>query len=134
MRHEQLTEGRFVAVVDMIRRTGALQFQIRHDEPDLLDPGQVVWIALAQHNVRGGMPQPVDAPGVLVWSVGAGLSPLAAVHALAERLIDGGTCAHCGRPSSFDPSDDPMSMPGVCTTSYDPELRVCRRECAADTR
>lgn len=129
----RMNEARFLAAVDMARRTGAVEFQIRYDEEQL----PVVWVAVTCHIVNGsGMPQPSGTKGTRVWSAGCGLVPLDAVHQLCEKLIDGGMCFHCKRPSGFDPNETHQLTSSAgdpfCWTAWDPELKTYRRGCRGD--
>jgi hypothetical protein len=110
-------DPRFIAAVDMIRRTGASEIQIRFQD----DEEPVVWFVVARYERDGEKRSEVDA---------AIEHPLPAILRLCERLIDGGKCVHCNRPTSFDTNfgnsflDDLM-----CWYSYDPELKTFRRGC-----
>lgn len=107
-------EPKLVAAVDMIRRTGSRNFQLRfHD-----DEQPVVWIAVAIYDDTHA-----DAA--------ASLDPVRAVLRLCEQLIDGAKCVHCDRPTGFDPDSlDTMPLNAlVCWYQYDPELQTFRRGC-----
>lgn len=107
-------EERFLAGVEMVRRTGSSQFQLRWSD----DETPVVWFAVAVY--------PDER-----WDVGAARDPWRAVARLLETLIDGGVCTHCARPTGFDP-DTLDTMPlneAVCWYQYDPELKTFRRGC-----
>lgn len=124
---EHELDPRFVAAVDMVRRTGSVQFQIRYQD----DEEPTVWIATAQHRVDlQGRPIGNTGVGRSAWTVEAGLTGLAAVLRLCERLIDGGQCAHCGKPSAFDDGHEGSFLePVFCWTQWDPELETYRRGC-----
>ena len=106
-------DPRFLATVDLIRRTGAKEFQIRYSD----DEAPMIWLAAA--GFRGH------------WEAAAALNPVTAVWRLAETLMDGGQCRHCNRPTGV--SDDwTGSMPLeriICWYRYDPELKKFRRSC-----
>lgn len=105
-------DPRMVAAIDMLRRTGANEVQIRYSD----DEHPVVWIAVAQW--RGH------------WEAGAGMHPSHALFALCAEVIDGGTCKHCKRPTGFDSSFGQMPLDKVvCWYQYDPELKTFRRGC-----
>jgi len=126
--------GRYLALIDLIGRTGASDYRIEYTDPD---NGVVMWIAIAQHHQRNGKPIP---------SAGAGATPLQATHVLAELLIDDGTCTHCGRATVLE---DFCSKVGdrvgftalvsgdvevqFCWYQFDPELRTYRRSCEGET-
>lgn len=115
-------DPRFIAGVDMVRRTGSDQFQMRWDD----EQEPVIWVAVSRHRVG-------NAP---VYTAGAHVDPVRAVLQLCETLIDGGECAHCHRPSLFDMDDGPWERELsalVCVTQYDPELKTYRRDCEGDT-
>ena len=108
-------DPRFPAAVDMIGRTGAENVQIRYSD----DETPMVWFVVASY--PGGR-----------WEVDAGDHPVTAILRLCERLIDGGTCAHCRKPSAFDPSrsfDGAFADQHLCWQQWDPELGRCRRGC-----
>jgi hypothetical protein len=111
-------DPRLAAAVALIGRTGADSFQLRFND----DEAPVVWIAVAEYSSLGH------------HETDASLDPVRAVLRLAERLVDGGQCMHCRRPSGLDP-DSVETMPLdtlVCWYQYDPELRTFRRGCEGD--
>lgn len=113
---ELLDDARFLATIDLIRRTGATEFQIRYHD----DEQPVVWMAVA--GTKDG------------WEVDAALNPLKAVWRLVERLVDGGMCRHCSRPAGVsDNWESGMPLSDViCWYIYDPELKTFRRSCEGD--
>lgn len=123
-------DPRFAAALDLVRRTGATEVQIRYQD----DEQPVVWLAVARHKMLAGRPVRDTHPdGELYWSAAAGMAPYAAVMALCETLVDGGTCIHCHRPTGF--TEDYQSMPladHFCWYQYDPELKKFRRSCEGD--
>lgn len=125
---DALHAPQFLAALDMVRRTGALEVQIRWSD----DEEPTVWFVTARHNVGPDRhPRPPDEPGVRSWSVGAALHPYAAAIKLLEELMDGGTCAHCNRPSGVT-EDFAGGMPfdtAICWYRFDPELATFRRGC-----
>lgn len=126
-------DDRFLAAVDLVRRTGASDFQIRYQ--DELEP--TVWIAVAGHYVLHGQPVTVDTPGrEQAWTTSSSLDPGRAVVALAATLLDGGSCVHCDRPSALEPYDLGTQLLDelVCWTQYDPELKTYRRGCEGSDR
>jgi hypothetical protein len=105
-------DERFMAAVDLLRRTGADGFQFRFCDEE--EP--VVWMALAEWEGH--------------WEVGASMHPTQALFRLCDQVIDGGKCQHCARPTAFTP--DITTMPGnemVCWYQWDPELKTFRRGC-----
>lgn len=112
-------EQRLMAAVDMLRRCGAREVQVRFQD----DEQPVVW------NVVGRFVLTTQG-AVEAWEVGAGFSPWGAAEALLERVIDGGRCVHCGKPAGFTTEwgDQPLAD-AVCWTKWDPELATYRRSC-----
>ena len=123
-----------LAVIELLRRTGAKSIDFRWSESvDDDDDGPMVWMALATYPGRAGA-QIADPPGPRYrYEVDAALLPGEALLRLAERLIDGGECTHCHRPTVFDP-DAVNAGRGMldamgCVYRFDPELAVYRRSC-----
>lgn len=118
----------FLAAVDAIAHTGAKNFEIRWCEEQ--DP--TVWFALSTH-ISGGQER---------QSIYAGFNPTEATIGLAEKLIDGGVCAHCLKMTIFEPD---WTAPMIrnfkigdidvyhCTYQYDPEMKKFRRSCEGET-
>lgn len=111
---------RVLACVQLLERTGAVSFSLRYQD----DEQPVVWIAQVEYS-RDGRP---------VFEVDAGWSPSSAVERLAERLIDGGMCTHCRRPTGLQLEFDERSPAAklICWYVYDPELSTFRRSCEGD--
>jgi hypothetical protein len=103
-----------IAAVDLIRRTGAEQVQIRYDDAE--EP--VVWFAVAVY-VQGR------------FDAAAAPEPVGATLRLAEQLVDGGQCTHCGKPTGLEPSSlETMPLDElICWYQYDPETEKFRRGC-----
>lgn len=112
-----IDQDRFHAGINLIRRTGAIGFQVRVSDEE--EP--TVWMAIAKY---------IDGRA----EVDASLDPLRAVLRLCERLCDGGMCNHCKRPCGLEPdSIDTMPMNNeICWYQYDPELKTFRRGCEGD--
>lgn len=124
-----LDDPKLVAAVDMLRRTGSAEVQIRWSD----DEQPVVWFAVALYRMAGRRPQP-DGP-VNAWETAAGRTPTEALLRLCERTIDGGACAHCAKPAMFyaDLDDNPTPLDAAfCITSWDPELTTFRRSCEGE--
>ena len=126
-----MDDAKFIAGMDLVRRTGAQQFSIRWDEPT--DDLPVAWCALARWRLNSeGRPVPPGVPfaGMAV-KVGAGLDPVVAVLDLAAKAIDGGECVHCGKPTGLEERFDAPDLFGeiVCWYQWDPELSTFRRSC-----
>lgn len=114
-------QDRLKAGVDLIGRTGATSFQIRFQD----DEEPVVWIAVAEHRLKGQETH---------YEVDASVDPVHAVVRLCERLVDGGLCNHCGRPAGMEPyylGRMPLGE-NFCWYQYDPELKTYRRACEGD--
>lgn len=121
------TDPRFMAVVDMVRRTGCAEFQLRYSD----DKVPTVWMAVARYR-RGPDGRPRATGPVDTFDAGAGPDPYTAVCRLLDQVVDGGTCVHCGRPTGF--SDDPEHLPlgdVVCWYQFDPSTAKIVRGCAA---
>ncbi len=121
-----------IAALDAIRRTGAEGIEIRYSDPsEDGDDGPVVWMAVAKYAAPIGG-RIADPPGPTHrYEVDAAMNPSTAVLRLAERLIDGGECRHCHRPTVFDA--DPFGAGALdvlgCVYRFDPELNSYRRSC-----
>lgn len=109
-------DPRFTAAIDLIRRSGSKEFQIRYDDEQ--DP--IVWVAVGKW-------------GDAFESAGA-MNPLRAVLRLLELAMDGGTCAYCTRPTAVtDDWRSPTLMDETfCWWVYDPETEKFRRGCEGD--
>lgn len=124
--NDHTLDPKFIAGVELIQRTGAKDFRVGWSDED--DGPPTVWYAVATYKRPAGTPR---------WTPGeaaAALDPVRAVLRLCEQLIDGGTCAHCHRPTIFDdnptdtPIDDLLDAMG-CVYAWDPELKTFRRGC-----
>lgn len=119
-------DPRFVAGVALIGRTGASEFQIRYDDEQV----PVIWVALAGYKSTDESLPP--APGMR-YECDASVDPVRAVLRLCERLIDGGECQHCHRPTIFVPDTDTSLLDQMgCVYAWDPELATFRRGCEGD--
>lgn len=116
--HEGKPEALLAAAVLLIGRAGARNFQLRYSD----DPEPVVWVADCE--LRDGGREACGA-----------LTPARAALRLCEEVFDGGTCAHCGRPSGVT-DDWRAGMPMadlVCWYVFDPEVQQFRRSCEGET-
>lgn len=112
---EMSGDPKLLAAVDLLGRTGASSFGVRYSD----DAQPVVWIAVVEYG--GG-----------TWEAATGHDPGEATLRLAERIIDGGNCAHCHRPTALAlEHDETFPIPGhdCCWYAYDPELETFRRSC-----
>ena len=118
MRKAQLDDERFLAALDLTRRTGATGIQIRYSD----DEQPVIWFVVVEYPDNK-------------FEVDASLDPVRAALRLCERLVDGGQCTHCHRPTGLEP-DSIETMPlnqTFCWYQYDPELKKFMRGCEGDT-
>jgi hypothetical protein len=124
------TDPKLLAATDMLWRTGSAEVQIRYSD----DEQPVVWFAVARYRIgKDGLPKPTGP--INSWETAAGRNPTDALLRLCERVMDGGTCAHCAKPSMFydDLDDNPTPLDAAfCITSFDPELATFRRSCEGD--
>lgn len=127
----EVRDPKMVAAIDLLRRTGAADTQIRYSD----DGDPTVWLAVVRHRV-GTAGVPVATGYINSWEAAAGHTPVEALLRLCERVIDGGHCAHCQRPTMFHADLDDAPLPGVdvlfCAYEWDPELATFRRGCEGD--
>src|SRR5688500_16055639 len=108
-------DPRFGAVVDMVRRTGCREFQLRYSD----DTEPTVWMTIARYH-RGKDGRPKANGDLNAFDAGAGPDPFTAVCRLLDQLVDGGTCVHCGRPTGFSADPDHLPLGNlVCWYQYD---------------
>jgi hypothetical protein len=109
---------RLTAAIDLLGRTGARSFQLRYHD----DEKPVVWLAVAAYERDRRELHETDAA----------LTPLLAVERLLERLVDGGVCIHCGRPTAIETVADPgiVAEELLCWYRYDRRAQTYGRSCA----
>lgn len=113
---DEKPDPRLTAAIDMLRRTGMVEFQLRYSD----DEQPVVWMAVGSWSRKGGTY--IEAAG--------SVRPEVAVFRLCEIMMDGGTCTHCKRPSGFSEHFEEMPLDTMlCWYQYDPEREVFRRGC-----
>lgn len=117
MSDPHLLDPKFIAGVELLRRTGAMTFRCGYTDTSDGDP--VIWHA--------------TCTWISQREADAALNPVEAVMRLCERVIDGGMCTHCKKSTIFihdviDPGPMLESL-GGCIYAWDPELRVFRRGC-----
>jgi hypothetical protein len=124
-------DPRFIAGIDLLRRTGAQQVQVRYSD----DEQPIVWMVVVGYTHQADHERrmtPLDKP---VYEAAAAMNPWNAAVRLCERMIDGGSCIHCKRPAGV--SDDwQHNMPlasHICWYVYDPEKETFRRSCEGET-
>jgi len=135
--HRDAADPRFLGAVDLLRRSGASGFQIRYSD----DQQPVVWIAVSSYNaeslarIRRAAGRHVEGESEH-HAVAAGLTPLRAVFQLCEDLIDGGHCAHCGKPTAFLADTRPPGpvMDPFCCYQWNPQSKAFRRACQDKAR
>lgn len=113
---ERENDPRLTAGVDLVRRCGAKEIDIRFCE----ETTPVVWMAVATFSRQR-------------WEVAAGHDPLDAVLRLCDQLLDGGECKHCHRITGCVWDVQPMPLSdAVCWYQWDPELKTFRRGCEGE--
>jgi hypothetical protein len=90
-----MDDPKLIAVAHMVGATGAKQFQIRYSD----DEQPVVWMAVATYAGDG-------------VQVAAAITPEVAAWELAEKLLDGGKCNLCGKPTMLLDDQRPALPPG----------------------
>jgi hypothetical protein len=87
-------EERVLAATLLVGHTGAVAFEFGYANDSAVKVQDAEWYASAQY--RGarvfveGYPHPADA-----------------AEALARRLVEGGTCTHCGKTTTMSPQANP---------------------------
>jgi hypothetical protein len=113
------------ACIDMAQRCGAREWQIRYSD----DSEPVLWLAYCLCRTE-------DSPQ-MVAQVAGGMSAEDAAFRLCERLVDGGLCTHCGKPSGLlevedtGPLTDVLSR-AICWYRYSAPMKRFRPACRAD--
>ena len=111
---------KMTAGIDLIQRTGAADCRIGFTDPDDGEP--TVWYACCTYPDGNS-----EAAGAL--------DPENAVLRLCERLVDGGQCVHCHKPTVFEENFedvgfyDLVASDTFCVYGWDPELNTFRRGC-----
>lgn len=126
--YESYRDPRYLAAVDLVRRTGARKIQIRYDKEQ--DP--IVWVAVAEFSIIDG--QLSNTGEINAHQAGGGLDPLSAIFALCRACLDRkGTCILCGRNTMFDETFAAHPLEEFyCWRQWDPEMKVFRRSCEGD--
>ena len=97
-----MNEQLLTACVDLFGHTGAKGCQVRYSD----DEEPTVWFVVADY-------------GEGRWETAAALTADVAAWRLAERLIDGGHCMHCGRPTALLNDEGPLAWAGLgCEYRY----------------
>lgn len=122
--HEAQMDPRFLPAVDVVKRTGAREFQMRWSD----DEHPTVWIATAGYSSIDGTPRSTGK--INAWKIGAGLDPLRALFALCDSVVDGATCAHCGRPAGFiAATQETIGDRVICWWLWDAETNRYVQQC-----
>lgn len=127
-------DPRFMAGLDLLRRTGIREFSIRYSD----DEQPTVWMVVGTWRFgerSDGNVGPVATGGELRSDCGGGMTPLSALMRLLDQTIDGGTCMHCRKPTGVV-DDFTQTMPlgnHICWYQFDPELVTFRRGCEGET-
>jgi hypothetical protein len=121
-------DPRFTAALDLVRRNGAREIQLRFDD----EQKPIVWVAVAGFSIIDGIP--AGRGKINAHQAGGGLDPLTALFSLCRACLDRhGLCVHCGRNTMFDESFSPQPFEAVyCWYKWDPEMKVFRRSCEGD--
>jgi hypothetical protein len=120
------TDPKTLAAMDMLRRTGAAEVQVRYSD----DEQPTVWLAVSRYRLGGdGRPKPTGP--INGSEVAAGRNPTEALLRLCERVMDGGSAP---LRQALDVLRRPRRQPhpldaAFCITSWDPELSTFRRSC-----
>lgn len=131
MTDQTFDDARMIAGVRMLERTGARSFRVGYSDED--DGPPTVWYAVATWRI-GTDGRPLANGGRERHEAAAALDPVTATLRLCERVIDGGQCTHCGRPTIFVTDTDTSVLDALgCVYAWDPELATFRRDCEGST-
>ena len=119
---------KLTACVELLRRTGTREVQIRYQD----DEQPVVWMVVARWQTEKG--RPVASGGKPLWECAAAMSPIEAAFRLCEIALDGGQCQKCHRPTGVTLDDVLMPLDKVvCWWQYDAERGAFKRGCGEQT-
>lgn len=120
-----LKDPRYIAAIDLVRRNGAREIQLRYDD----EQKPIVWVAVAGFSIINGRPS--DRGKINAHQAGGGLDPLTAIFALCHACLDRrGVCVHCSRNTMFDETFEPQPLEDFyCWYQWDPEMKTFRRGC-----
>jgi len=109
-------DPKFLAGIDLLKRTGMTGCRIAHSAEEEGDP--VIW------HVTGTW-------GKATHECCAAMHPVEALMRLCEQVIDGGICSHCTKQTIFvhDTFEVGYLQKVGCVYAFDPELRTFRRGC-----
>lgn len=119
---------KLTACIELLRRTGAREVQIRYQD----DEQPVVWMVVARWQVENG--RPVASGGEPSWECAASINPILAAFRLCEATLGGGRCQKCHRPTGVTLDDVLMPLDSVvCWWQYDSERGQFGRGCDEQT-
>lgn len=120
-----IKDPRYTAAIDLVRRNGAREIQIRYDD----EQKPIVYVAVAGFSIING--RPAGRGKVNGYQAGGALDPLGAIFALCRACLDRvGRCTHCGKSTMFDETFDEQPLEDFyCWYQWDPELKTFRRGC-----
>jgi hypothetical protein len=122
-------DPRLPAAVDLLRRTGAREVQIRYSD----DKEPTVWLVVVKWGVDSETGKPIpeaEGDGEFRHDAAAAMTPLAAAFRLCERVLAGSYCVYCNRPAMFSgESLVPVVAAGTCWYLWDGERKAFRRDC-----
>lgn len=119
---ERLLDPRFLAGVDLLKRTGSRDFRIGWSPEEDGEP--TVWYVVATWD------HPQVGTGAETMSA---LDPTTAVLRLCEKAVEGGRCAHCGKLTIFvadSAVNDGRTRLDRCAYVWDVDSVTFRRGCA----
>jgi hypothetical protein len=123
-----MRDPRYVGAIDLVRRNGAREIQLRYDD----EQKPIVWIAVAGFSIIKGKPS--GRGKINAHQVGGGFDPLTAIFALCHACLDRhGFCMHCGQATMFDETFEVQPIDFYCWYQWDPELQTFRRGCEGST-
>lgn len=102
----------YAAAVALIGRTGATEYQFR-----ICDGEPEVYVSVAKW-------------GDDIYETASSTVPYQSAICLAEQVVDGGQCTHCGKPSAVSDGIETLPFSGqLCWYQYNPEMKTFRRGC-----
>lgn len=118
-------DPRWVAAIDLLRRNGAREVQIRYDD----EQKPIVWVTTASFSVINGKPS--NRGKINAHQAGGGLDPMSSIFALCRACLDRrGKCNHCGKNTMFDETFESQPLEDFyCWYQWDPEMQTFRRGC-----
>lgn len=123
-------DPRIPAAITLLGNTQARGVSIGYVDPED-EPGleAIVWYAQASWTTTR------NGEAGRMYHAGGGMTPWEALYGLLEKVMDGGTCAHCGKTAGVE-EDFSALLPlpeHVCWWVFDPETKLFRRSCEGET-